>query len=643
MTGTRAGVAASRGISVGIDVGGTFTDMVALGSDGQVTVRKIPTTSHDQSEGVVRAIRDLGAGVAAITRVIHGTTIATNMLLERAGARVVFCATEGATDLLELRRQERASLYDLLSHHPPPLVPFDRVVAVQERLEPGVVARALTEGETRRVANTVAALSPDAVAIAFLHAYENPVHEEMLARALRDRLPDVDVILSSDVHPEIREYERTSTTVAEAYLRRGVAGYLDRLGERLETLGLPAPGVMLSSGGMRPAKAAARSAVALALSGPAGGVIGASAIARQAGIHHALSIDIGGTSADVGLIIDGAPFTENGGSIAGVPIALPRVLVETVSAGGGSIGWIDGGGMLRVGPRSAGITPGPAAFGRGGTAPTVTDAHVVLGHITGAQLSADITIDASAAERAVATLAAGLSTTPMRVAQAMIAIADAEMARALRRLSVDRGIDPRRSVLIPFGGGGPLHACGLADRMGMTRVLVPPHAGVLSALGLAISGEQRSAARSVMRSASQCDASFMRTLQDALSGQVRADGGAEGAVHRWWARSRYQGQGHELEQILEHGDSGDHAARRFIEHHSARYGFTLDRAVEIVSLRCVAELPGRALDLEAAGQGRRDAARGKAVVPLPDATMFVGEGWTAHPHDSGGWLLERDA
>ncbi len=643
MTGPRAEPAASRGISVGIDVGGTFTDLVALGWDGQVTVRKVPTTSHDQSEGVVRAIRDLGAGAGAITRVIHGTTVATNMLLERGGARVVFCATEGATDLLELRRQERASLYDLSVHHPPPLVPFDHVVAVRERLEPGVVANALTDDEARRVADAVAALSPDAVAVALLHAYENPVHEQRLASALRDRLPHVDVIVSSDVHPEIREYERASTTVAEAYLRRGVGGYLDRLGERLETLGLPAPGVMLSSGGMRPAKAAARSAVALALSGPAGGVIGASAIARQAGIHHALSIDIGGTSADVGLIIDGAPFTENGGSIAGVPIALPRVLVETVSAGGGSIGWIDGGGILRVGPRSAGMSPGPAAFGRGGTDPTVTDAHVVLGHITGTQLSADITIDAAAAERAVATLATGLSTTPLRVAEAMIAIADAEMARALRRLSVDRGIDPRRAVLIPFGGGGPLHACGLADRMGMTRVLVPPHAGVLSALGLAISGEQRSAARSVMRTASQCDTGFMRTLQDALSGQVRAEGGAEGAVHRWWARSRYQGQGHELEQALEHGESGTDAAQRFVEHHNARYGFTLDRAVEIVSLRCVAEVPGRELQLRAAEHGGRDSVCGKAVMPLSNATMFVGDGWTAHPHHSGGWLLERDA
>ena len=641
----RAGHAANRGTSVGVDVGGTFTDLVAIGPDGSITVRKVPSTAHDQSEAVQRALLELGAETTRIRRVIHGTTVATNMLLERSGARVVLCATAGATDILELRRQERAQLYDLSAHHPAVLVPADRVVAVNERLEPAAVATALTEAEAERVAQQVATIQPDAVAVALLHSYENPAHERMLADALRKRLRAIPVVLSSDVLPEIREYERTSTTVAEAYLRRGVGTYLTRLVERLEASGIPAPGIMLSSGGMQPAGAASRNAAALALSGPAGGVTGAATIAREAGIPLALSIDIGGTSADVGLIVNGEPLVESGGSVAGVPIALPRVLVETVSAGGGSIGWIDDANVLRVGPRSAGMRPGPAAFGRGGTDATVTDAHVVLGNIGEARLGADVDIDGEAARRAVGALAARLAASIEQVADAMIAIADAEMARALRRLSVDRGIDPRHAVLIPFGGAGPLHACGLAERMAMTRVLVPPHAGVLSALGLAISGEQRTAIRSVMRSASTLDATTIRELMNGLADRVRAEGASADSRQTWYARARYQGQGHNLEVPIERGEDGLRIASHFGEQHRTRYGFTLDREVEIVSMRVVAAID--AGDNRTAwirqGEDRRKALQGRKTVPLADATMLIASGWTAHPHATGGWMLERDA
>lgn len=652
MTRKRAASRQGAGISVGIDVGGTFTDLVAIGADGTVVSRKVPTTARDQSEGVDHALRALGAEPAAVVRIVHGTTVATNMLLERAGARVALCLTAGATDLLLLRRQERASLYDLTVHHPPALVPPELVVPVKERIEPGSVTLPLSEAESAAVAARVATLGVSVVAVCLLHAYDNPVHERMLAKVIRTRLPAVDVVLSSDVHPEIREYERTSTTVAEAYLRAGVGRYLERLGERVAGLGLPRPGVMLSSGGMRPAASAARTAAALALSGPAGGVTGVAAIAKHARIEQALSIDIGGTSADVGLVIDGAPFVESGGSVAGVPISLPRVLVESVSAGGGSIGWIDSAGALRVGPRSAGMTPGPAAFGRGGTEPTVTDAHVVLGNITAGRLSGDIAIDVAAARSAVGRLADRLGTPPRRVAEAMIAIADAEMARALRRLSIDRGIDPRDAVLVAFGGGGPLHACGLAERMAMTRVLVPPHAGVLSALGLAMTGEQRSATKSVMRLAEECDSISIARITGELARMVKEDGAAAAATLRWLARSRYEGQGHELEVPVERKQDGHRIAERFGALHQARYGFTLDGGVEIVSMRCVAESPGwpvvfrpaaRGSQKSVAGMHRGRLVKGRAVVPLPNATMLVAEGWTARPHQSGGWMLERKA
>ncbi|MEO7965048.1 MAG: hydantoinase/oxoprolinase family protein, partial [Gemmatimonadaceae bacterium] len=413
--------------SIGIDVGGTFTDLVAVSLvDGRVSAGKALSTPQDQSVGVESALnthtpRDGGP----VRRIVHGTTVVTNMLLERRGARVVLCATAGASDLLILRRQERAALYDLTAHHPPPLVDAESVVEVGERIAPEGTLKSLGDVEAERVAESVAALAPDIVAVSLLHAYADSSHEQRLARAIEKRLPGVDVVLSSEVLPEIREYERTATTVCEAYARPGVGLYLQRLGNRLQALGLPAPGVVGSNGGMRDAADAARHAASLALSGPAGGVAGAALVARLAGFERALTIDIGGTSADVGLVLDGQPLVEAGGSVAGVPIALPRVLVETVSAGGGSLGWVDDGGALRVGPRSAGAVPGPVAFGRGGTQATVTDAHVTLGNIRADRMGSEVTIDADGARAAVARLAEALGADIERTARAMIATADA--------------------------------------------------------------------------------------------------------------------------------------------------------------------------------------------------------------------------
>ena len=438
--------------SVGIDVGGTFTDLVSIDADGAVEARKVLSTPADQSEGVESSLRSLDR--RDLSRVVHGTTVATNMLLERAGARVVLCATAGFTDLLELRRQVRASLYDLTRHHPEPLVDPAHVVAVDERIAPEGVIRPLLAPAVTEAVDRVQALEPDIVAVALLHAYRDPSHEQALAAAIRERMPDMDVVCSSDVLPEIREYERTTTTVAEAYLRPGVARYVRRLAERLRAMSLPALGVMTSSGGMRTARDAWSSAAQLALSGPAGGVVGAAAVLRAAGLSRALTIDIGGTSADVGLILDGEPLVEPGGAVAGVPIALPRVLVETVSAGGGSIAWIDDGGALRVGPRSAGAVPGPIAFGRGGTQPTVTDAHMMLDNIRAERMSGGVRLDVNGARAGVEALARQLGRSAEDTARAIIATADATMARALRRVSVERGIDPRPARSSRSAAGG---------------------------------------------------------------------------------------------------------------------------------------------------------------------------------------------
>lgn len=640
--------------SVGIDVGGTFTDLASVAGTGEVEARKVLSTPADQSEGVGAALASFGAPPQAVTRVAHGTTVVTNLLLERRGARVVLCATAGATDILELRRQDRASLYDLAAHHPPPLVPQESVVGVRERRTAHGMAEPLSDLEAQRVAEAVAALHPEIVVISLLHAYDDDAHERMLAEAVERRLPGVDVVRGAAVLPEIREYERTATAVAEGYARPRVALYLAHLASRLQRDGYPSPTVMTSGGGMRTAPEAAKAAASLALSGPAGGVVGAAAVLRAAGLDRALTIDIGGTSADAGLILEGEPLVEPGGAVAGVPIALPRVLVETVSAGGGSIAWIDDGGALRVGPRSAGAVPGPAAFGRGGMLPTVTDAHMVLGRLDAAQLSGGVMLDRAAATAAISGLAGRLGATAERTAQAIIAIADAEMARALRRVSVERGVDPRTCTLVAFGGGGPLHACALADLLGMRSVLVPPHAGVLSALGLAIAPERREAATSVLRPAATLDkAWFQGRLQDIAR---TARGAMESPRLAWTARVRFAGQGHELDVPCTADDDGASLDRRFAAMHQTRFGFVLDSPVEIVAVRVAALAHGIPVRFAAAATAaaaaaaaataataRAPALRGPRVLTLADATMVVAPGWTARPLDIGGWLMERDA
>jgi len=635
---------APRAVAVGIDVGGTFTDLVALHADGRVETAKVLSQPGDRAGAVLHVLAEAGVPASELAYIAHGTTVVTNLLLERRGARVVVCATAGFTDLLELRRQERASLYDLTLQHSAPLVEHADVVDVQERLIPGGVLEPLTAAECARVAGTVLDRRPDTVAVTLLHAYENATHESQLAAAIASEAAarglEVDVVCSHAVLPEMREYERSATTVAEAYARPAVRHYLGGLSARLAEQSYPAPRVMTSSGGTLPAVDAARHAAALALSGPAGGVTGAAAFARALGLTRALTIDIGGTSADVGLIDDGEPLVERGGGVGGVPIALPRVLVEAVAAGGGSVAWIDDGGALRTGPHSAGASPGPAAYGRGGTQPTVTDAHVVLGHIAGGAWSGGVHIHSELAHAAVARVAEPLGVAVERAAEAIVQTADATMARALRRISVERGIDPRDMPLMAFGGGGPLHACGLAERLGMARVVIPPHAGVLSALGLAMAPERRERiSNCVVALASWSDAALHDTLREAA-----AMLGSGSGQTSWWLRTRYVGQGYELDIPVSLQDRLPDVIARFGERHRERTGYVLPRDVECISLRTAvqhAAWPAVFASSPRDGISGQQQREGPAVVALPDATLYVAAGWRATVLGVGGWMLDR--
>ncbi|MFN4771685.1 MAG: hydantoinase/oxoprolinase family protein [Gemmatimonas sp.] len=653
-----SGVAAGQRVAVGIDVGGTFTDLAALHADGTVHTTKVLSVPVDRAQGVLDALAAAELPPDRLVYIAHGTTVVTNLLLERRGSPVVACATRGFTDLLELRRQERAALYDLSRQHVAPLVSREHIVAVPERVAPGEVVEPLTEAGAAQVVDEALAMAAASgahtIAVTLLHAYGDATHEQRLGAALREaiaaRALSIDVVTSHEVLPEIREYERMATTVAEAYARPSVRRYLAGLSSRLGERGYPAPRVMTSAGGTLEAHDAVQHAAALALSGPAGGVTGAAAITRALGMARALTIDIGGTSADVGLVDDGEPLVERGGGVAGIPIALPRVLVEAVAAGGGSIAWLDDGGALRAGPESAGAAPGPAAYDRGGERPTVTDAHVVLGTIAAGEWSGGVHISRDRAVAAVARIAEPLKVSVERAAEAIIATADATMARALRRVSVERGIDPRGIPLIAFGGGGPLHACGLAERLGMRQVIVPPHAGVLSAVGLALAPERREQLTScVVHADALGDDALAALLTDSAT---RLGGDSAQLATRWWLRSRFVGQGYELDIPVQPGDRVTEVTARFAARHDARVGFTLDRPVEFISVRTTrssapwpvqfARQPGHGALPHDRDDGRamERTLRGAAVVRLPDATMRVAPGWTARALDVGGWLLE---
>ena len=665
---------------LGVDVGGTFTDAV-LATGGRLVTAKAPTTPADQSDGVTAAVEAALARAdvqaADVEGFEHGMTVATNALLEGRGARTVLVATEGFTDLVELGRQARADLYRLCAARPAPMVAPPLRVAAPERCGPGGVLRELEHPQA--VAAAVAAHEPEAVAVVLLHAYAHPAHERAIADALAERLPDVHISLSHEVVGTFREYERAATTEVDAALSPLLARYLRRLLTRAGEAGLPQPRIMQSSGGLASAQLAARHAAFTVLSGPAGGAAAAMLVARASGHENLVCFDMGGTSCDVCVVQDGAVRETASREVGGRPLALPMVDIHTVGAGGGSIGWRDPGGALRVGPRSAGAEPGPACYGRGGNEPTVTDANLLLGRLGHDRpIAGGVALDHAAAERALQTLAAELGLDPIECAEGIVRVADAEMLRALRVMTVEQGIDPRGFALLAFGGAGPLHAAAIAGELGMTTILCPRASGVLSALGLAAADRRATEQRSVLLSdEGLTDEALARARDELISTTVATlSGGATtppaddinppaSVVYEL----RYRGQAHEL-TVRDLRDARVADVRAAFEAlHEERYGYRDEAApIEVVTIRATASEPGPELDLAAAGAAAAERSRrtvifdgerhdaeivhgelaageqiaGPAVCELPEATLAVPPGWRGAVDEAGTIILERE-
>jgi N-methylhydantoinase A/oxoprolinase/acetone carboxylase beta subunit len=605
---------------LGVDVGGTFTDAVLL-DDGAVHTAKVPTTPGEESEGVMAAIEAVLAGAGAqptdIGEFSHGMTVGTNALLEECGARTALIATRGFADLLEIARQDRPSLYHLCAPKPTPLIPAELKLEAAERTGPEGIVESLGEGEPERLAAALAERGAESVAICLLFSYLDPTHERRLAAFLRERLPDLHVSASHEVLPRFREYERASTTVIDAYLSPLLGSYLGRLAEATAAAGLPAPQVMLSSGGVAPAAEAARAGAWSVLSGPAGGAVGAGLLARLSGDGNALGFDMGGTSCDVCVVEDGAVRRTDSRTIDGRPIQLPTVDVHTVGAGGGSIGWRDPGGALRVGPRSAGAAPGPACHGRGGVEPTVTDANLLLGNLAAdSTLAGGVALDVEAAERAVGALAGELGLDPIETAAGIVRVANQEMVRALRVVTVERGVDPRRFALLPFGGAGPMHAAAIAAELGIRRLLCPRAGGVLSAFGLCVSDRRRDTARTVMLTGDDLSAervgAAVRELREAAAGAERVaptvgdpekatrTGGLDEARAEVVYGMRYAGQAFELPVPGDPEPDPADLVARFEAAHEERYGHRdPDGDVVLVDIRLalVIDGPGREMGM----------------------------------------------
>jgi N-methylhydantoinase A len=685
---------------LGVDVGGTFTDAVLLDERGTVYTAKVPSTPSDESAAVLAAVRALLAAAdtraGEVKRFAHGMTVATNALLEGRTARTALLATAGFTDVIELARQNRPRLYELCAAAPAPLVAAGMRFGVPERMTPEGPLRELAPAAARALVTELALAEPEAVAVSLLHSYAHPAHERLLGQLLAELLPDAHVSVSSDLVGTFREYERTATTVLDAALSPLLSDYLRRLSEQARELGVREPQVMQSSGGLTDAARAGAHAALTVLSGPAGGVGGALALARLAGADDVLCFDMGGTSCDVCVIERSQVHETAERTVAGRPLSLPALDIHTVGAGGGSIAWRDAGGALRVGPASAGADPGPACYGRGGEEATVTDANLLLGRLLeDTPLAGGVSLEVRAAERAVARLAGELDMEPIACAQGIVRVAEAQMLGALRVMSVERGVDPRGFALMAFGGAGPLHAVALARELGVSRVLCPRACGVLCALGLAAAAPRWDAARTLMLDGRSLSDERVSREREALVAEASA--ALEGAPARVRVRHelRYRGQSFELaveEELAPEArsqggrDRSRSASRRrersavqqranvagldceglraaFARTHEQRYGYVDEQAdVELVNMRVsvwgaapalrprFAEAARRAAveHREIVFDGGPQAARvlrgapapgvrvdGPALCALGEATLLVPPGWSGEADEQG--------
>jgi N-methylhydantoinase A/oxoprolinase/acetone carboxylase beta subunit len=596
-------------VRVGVDTGGTFTD--AVGEDGRIA--KVLSTPADPASAVGEAIEalrgpDRGSRLEVLA---HGTTVATNALLERTGARVALVTNEGFPDVIEIARQDRPSLYDPFADRPPPLV--DRTLRLEVR---GRIGADGTEIDPVDLGDLLP-LPPEveAVAVCLLHSDLSARHEAVVASALR--AVGHDVTVSSDVSPEFREYERTLTTVANAYLRRPCREYLSRLAGLADAVF-----VLTSAGGLVPVADAAETPAALLLSGPAGGVLAGAAAAAANGFADAITFDMGGTSTDVCLVRGAAPEPAPSRLVAGFPIRLPSLDVHTIGAGGGSIARIDPGGALSVGPQSAGAVPGPACYGRGGVLPTVTDADLVLGRIPADHPFPGLgVLDVDAARTALRRADVDSA--------GVVAVVNAAMEQAVRTVTVARGVDPRSCALVAFGGAGPLHACELADALGVMSVVVPARAGVLSAVGLLSAPRKRELVRS-WPTPSSVDG--LDHALESLAAEASALVGPDASTSTF-LDVRYAGQSHEL--TVERLDD-------FAGEHTRRNGYARpDAPVEVVALRARARIESPVEVGALAPSSERTPAAGPAVIAEPDCTIWVPSGWSARVGEAGALVIER--
>jgi N-methylhydantoinase A len=665
-------------LAVAVDVGGTFTDIALYDAkSGQVWRAKTPSVPADPSHafltGVRLALEDAGRQATGLGRVLHGTTVATNMILEDKGARTALVTTAGFRHVLAIGRQDIPRRANYLAWVKPPRpVPASRVFEVRERIGAGgTVVEALDETSVQTAAEACRAHKVEAVAVCLLHSFANPVHEQRVAELLRAALPGVAVTASSDVLPVVREYERSLATVLNALVMPGVATYVARLEDRLAAEKVQAPLLyMQSNGGVAGGTTIRRAPALTALSGPAAGVVGARDVADACGIRDIITVDIGGTSADICLIKNGEITLTQHGHVGEWPLPLPMVDMVTIGAGGGSIAKVAGG-TLTVGPQSAGADPGPAAYGRGGSEATVTDAHVVLGHLPARLLGGRMALDAEAAARAIdGRVARPLGLTREEAARGMLAILDNNMVGALRIVSVERGHDPRDFTLVPFGGAGPLHGCSLAELLGIRRVLVPPAPGVLCADGLLAADLKADFSRTLPRTgkvdievAWQIYAELSRQADDWLANEKVAP--ADRRQTRI-ALMRYHGQGGEVAVGWVDDAAGVEAA--FAAAHESLYGFRLDAPIELVTLRIEAtgRMPAPLRSVLPPGSGAKpgghqtvhfasgstevpvydraklgadDRIDGPAIVVQLDATTLVTPGWSGEVHPSGAMLL----
>ncbi len=655
---------------IGVDIGGTFTDVVFLSSGGHVLARKVASTPDDYSRAVLEAIdngvKELGIGPDSVSEVSHGFTVATNAIIENKGAKTALITTEGFRDVLELRRNRVPRLYDLYYEKPPALVTRQLRLEVRERLNfQGEVLRPLDNADVDKAVDRILEEEVEAVAVCLLHSYANPDHEQQIGQVIRQRAPDVILTLSSDLLPEMKEYERTSTTVINCYVRPVVERYLGRLIEGLQRMGISVPlVVMQSNGGLATSSIAMEKPVYCIESGPAAGVVGAYHLGSRLGLDDLMTLDMGGTTAKASIIENGeilqAPEYEVGGDISaghrllrgsGHILRVPSIDLAEVGAGGGSIASVDRGGSIRVGPQSSGAVPGPACYRQGGQDATVTDADVLLGYLNPEYLlGGDFPIDRDLAEEAITRdVAMPLGISAVEAAHGIHLLVNSNMPRALRAVSSERGRDPRRFVLFSFGGGGPVHAAGLAEMLDINRMVVPPFPGVFSSFGLLLANVEHHFVRTYFKIFDQLQVSDLAEILDGLweegRQQLRAEGFADSAQQIvTQVDMKYKGQVSELTVLMPPGEVTQKTLSElgevFAEEHVKSFGYRTDAPYQMVNLRVIA----RGLSQESRTPERLDLPVSDRNGPSKRQVYFGGDiGWIDTTVIDRGGLTDNPA